>query len=137
MLNWLVDHNCGKGKFMLDVAEKFFWPCDEGKGWEACKEYCHTNATFKTDADTLIHLDRLEDYVEWMKDAHSMLANTKFEIKSIAEDKKRGMVLLYAIIYADNILGEEPQPIETDYVYAMKIEENKIKHITKIWYLNI
>ena len=27
--------------------------------------------------------------------------------------------------------------IETDYVYAMKIEENKIKHITKIWYLNI
>ena len=47
------------------------------------------------------------------------------------------MVLLYAIIYADNILGEEPQPIETDYVYAMKIEENKIKHIIKIWYLNI
>ena len=39
--------------------------------------------------------------------------------------------------YADNILGEEPQPIETEYVYVMKIEENKIKHITKIWYLNI
>ena len=137
MLGWLVDHNCGKGKFMLDVAEKFFWPCDEGKGWEACKEYCHPNATFKTDADTLVYLDRLEDYVEWMKDAHSMFANAKFEIKSIAEDKKRRMVLLYAIIYADNILCEEPQPIETEYVYVMKIEENKIKHITKIWYLNI
>ena len=67
---------------MLDVAEKFFWPCDEGKGWEACKEYCHPNATFKTDADTLVYLDRLEDYVEWMKDAHSMFANAKFEIKS-------------------------------------------------------
>ena len=137
MLLWLVDHNFGKGKFMLDVAEKFFWPCDEGKGWEACKDYCHPNATFRTDADTLVYLDRLEDYVEWMKDAHSMFANAKFEIKSIAEDKKRGMVLLYAIIYADNILGEEPQPIETEYVYVMKIEENKIKHITKIWYLNI
>ena len=34
MLGWLVDHNFGKGKFMLDVAEKFFWPCDKGKGWE-------------------------------------------------------------------------------------------------------
>ena len=45
---------------MLEVAEKFFWPCDEGKGWEACKEHCHPNATFKTDADTLINLDRLE-----------------------------------------------------------------------------
>ena len=122
---------------MLKVAESFFWPCDEGKGWDACKEYCHPDATFKTDADTLIHLDRLEDYVEWMKDAHSMLANAKFEIKSIAGDTKRGIVLLYAIIYADNILGEEPQPIETDYVYAMTIEDNKIKHITKIWYLNI
>ena len=122
---------------MLDVAEKFFWPCEEGKGWDACKEYCHPSATFKTDADTLVHLDRLEDYVEWMKDVHSIIANVKFEIKSIAEDTKRGMVLLYAIIYGDNILGEEPQPIETDYVYAMTIKENKIHHITKIWYLNI
>ena len=111
-------------------------PFDEGKGWEAFKEYYHPNAKLKIDADTLIHLDRLEDYVEWMKDAHSMLANTKFEIQSIAEYRKRGMVLLYAIIYAGNILGEEPQLIETDYVYAMKIKENKIKHITKIWYLN-
>jgi len=84
-----------------------------------------------------VHLDRLEDYVEWMKDAQSMLANANLEIKSIAEDTKRGMVLLYAIIYADNILGEEPQPIETDYVYAMTFKENKIHHITKIWYLNI
>ena len=42
------------------------------------------------------------------------------------------MVLLYAIIYGDNILGEEPQPIETIYVYAMIIKENKIHHITKI-----
>ena len=71
-----------------------------------------------------------------MKDAYSMLANTRLQIKSIAEDKKWGMVLLYAIIYADNILDEEPQPIETDYVYAIKIEENKIKHIAKIWYFN-
>ena len=122
---------------MLDVAEKFFWPCDEGKGWEACKEFRHANATFKTDADTIVPLDKLDDYVEWMKDVHSMMANIKFEIKSIAEDTKRGMVLLYAIIYGDNILGEEPQPIETVYVYAMTIKENKIHHITKIWYLNI
>ena len=42
-----------------------------------------------------------------------MIANVEFEIKSIAEDTKRGMVLLYAIIYGDTILGEEPQPIET------------------------
>ena len=61
-----------------------------------------------------------------------MMANVKFEIKSIAEDTKRGMVLLYDIIYGDNILGEEPQPIETIYVYAMIIKENKIHHITKI-----
>ena len=37
MLRFTIDHNVGKGKFMLDVAEKFFWPCDEGKGWEAGK----------------------------------------------------------------------------------------------------
>ena len=116
---------------MLDVAEKFFWPCDEGKGWEACKKYCHPNATFKTDADTLIHLDRLEDYVEWMKDAHSMLANTKFEIKSIAEDKKRGMVLLYAIIYADNILGKNRSQLKLIMFMQLKLKKIKLNTLQK------
>ena len=84
-----------------------------------------------------MHLDGLENYVEWLKDVHSMMANVKFEIKSIAEATKRGMFLLYATIYGDNILGEEPRAIEIGSVYAITIKENKIHHITKIWYFHI
>ena len=122
---------------MLGVAEKFFWPCDEGKGWDSCKEYCHPNATFKTDADTLVHLDRLEDYVECLKDAHSMLANAKFEIESIAEDIKRGRFCCMLSFMQTTFWAKNPNQSKMDYVYAMTFKENKIHHITKIWYLNI
>ena len=50
-----------------------------------------------------------------MKDAKCILGNTKFGIRSIAEDAKRNMVLLFSIVYPD-ILDEEPQPIEADNV---------------------
>ena len=84
---------------MLDIAEKFFWPCDEGKGWDYCKEYCHPNATFKTDADTLVHLDRLEDYVEWTRARDTAIQSSLLEATppvahSIADipDPPRGLL---------------------------------------------
>ena len=123
---------------MLKVAENFFWPCEEGKGWEACRKFCHEGATFKTDADTLKHLDKLEDYVEWMKEVHNMLTDISFEIKGLAADQERKVVLLYAVIKGKIALENEiPQPGETDYVYSMTFEGDKIKHITKIWYFNV
>jgi len=122
---------------MLETAEKFFWPCDEGKGWEACRQFCHEDATFTTDADTLKHLDKLDDYVEWMKEAHNMLSDVSFEIKGLAADTTRNVVLLYAVIKGQIALGNDPQPIQTDYVYSMSFEDGKIKHITKIWYFNV
>ena len=32
----------------LKTARLFFDECDGGKGWEACKVYCHANASFET-----------------------------------------------------------------------------------------
>ena len=50
---------------ILQIAENFFWPCDEGKGWEACRKYCHDNASFETEAESLAEVSTLKDYVEW------------------------------------------------------------------------
>ena len=35
---------------MLESAKLFFDACETGKGWEVCKDYCHTNASFSAQA---------------------------------------------------------------------------------------
>ena len=49
------------------VAELFFDACETGKGWEVCKEYCHSDATFSAQATALTEISNLEGYTEWMK----------------------------------------------------------------------
>ncbi|SVE52714.1 uncharacterized protein METZ01_LOCUS505568, partial [marine metagenome] len=36
-----------------EKAMEFFKACEEGKGWQACKEYCITNASFSSQAEPL------------------------------------------------------------------------------------
>ena len=31
---------------MLDIAKSFFTACETGKGWDGCKAYCTSDATF-------------------------------------------------------------------------------------------
>ena len=31
---------------MTEVARGFFEACEEGKGWDGCREYCASDATF-------------------------------------------------------------------------------------------
>jgi len=52
---------------MQEVAAKFFDACETGGGWEACREYCHPEATFSAQAGALAEIDTLESYTEWMK----------------------------------------------------------------------
>lgn len=35
---------------MLDTAESFFDACESGKGWDACRPYCHPEAAFSAQA---------------------------------------------------------------------------------------
>jgi len=36
----------------LTVARAFFNACDFGKGWDGCKQFCHHDASFETEAET-------------------------------------------------------------------------------------
>ena len=38
---------------ITEVAERFFEACETGKGWDACKEYCRSDATFSAQAEAL------------------------------------------------------------------------------------
>ena len=46
------------------IAEKFFEACETGKGWEGCKAYCKTGATFSAQAEPLAGVKNLQQYTD-------------------------------------------------------------------------
>ena len=122
----------------LNTARAFFDACDYGKGWSACKKYCHPDATFETEAETLANVDTMEIYCDWMVDALAMFdENVEIEVKAEAHDQTRDIVLIYAEIRGNVIIGPKPMFAKTDYVYVIQFDEEKIKHMTKVWELKL
>ena len=123
---------------ILTTARAFFDACDYGKSWSECERYCHPNATFETEAETLKNVDTLAIYCDWMVDALAMFdENVAVEIKAEAHDQTRDIVLIYAEIRGNVIIWPEPMFAKTNYVYAIQFDEGKIRHMTKIWELKL
>ena len=122
----------------LKTARLFFNECDGGKGWEACKTYCHADASFETEAETLAAIVTLDTYCDWMIDALTMFDDTvEVEVKAEAHDETRDIVLVYAEIRGNIIIGPEPMYAKTDYVYVMHFDGGKIRHMSKVWELRL
>ena len=67
-----------------------------------------------------------------MTDAIDMFDdNVEIEIKAEAYDRQRDIVLIYAEIRGNLILGPEPLFAKTDYVYVLKFDYGKISHLAK------
>ena len=49
------------------TARDFFEACETGKGWHACKAFCHESATFACQADALADVKSIAGYADWMK----------------------------------------------------------------------
>lgn len=121
-----------------DVAEKFFDAVDTGKGWEVCSAYCHPDATFAAQAGPLAEIGTVEDYAEWMKGMMGLLPDGEYEVKSFAVDPDRENVSVYAVFRGTHTGEGGPVPptgerLETDYVYVMEFDGDRIGHMTKIW----
>ncbi|MES0824466.1 ester cyclase [Ruegeria sp. SCP11] len=119
------------------TARQFFEACDTGKGWDACKEYCHEGATFSAQADTLSELNTLEGYADWMQGLLTPIPDGHYELKSFATDNERGIVNVFAVFHGTHSVdGPVPatgEKLAADYVYAMEFDGDKINHMTKIW----
>lgn len=123
---------------MKVTAERFFEACDSGKGWEACQRFCHSAATFSAQADALAGIDTLEGYTEWAKNLLTPVPNGGYEVRSFAVDEDRRNVAVYSVFRGTHTGDGGPVPptgkqIETDYVYVMQFDGDKIRHMTKIW----
>ena len=122
----------------LKTAEKFFEACETGKGWEACKVYCHPDATFSAQAAVLADMKTIEEYTQWWKGMLIPLPDGKYKVRFFAEDKDRQCVVAYAVFHGTQTGPGGPieptgRTIVSDYVYAMQFEGNLIQHLTKIW----
>ena len=122
----------------LESAMKFFDACETGKGWDACKTYCHSGATFSSQTSVLADIDSLEAYTEWMKGLLTPIPDGRYELKSFSEDKERNIVITFAVFHGIQTGPGGPvdptgNTVEADYVYAIQFEGDLIKHMTKIW----
>jgi predicted ester cyclase len=119
-------------------AERFFDACETGKGWEVCQQYCHEGATFSAQAGALAQVDTLQAYTDWMKGLFTPVPDGSYEVRGFAVDDARNSVLAYAVFRGTHSGGGGPVPptgrrVEADYVYVMKFDGDRIRHMTKIW----
>ena len=123
---------------MTDTARSFFEACETGQGWDRCKEWCHDGATFSCQADALAEVDTLAGYTEWTKGILGPIPDGHYELKGFATDPERGTVIAAAIFKGTQSGEGGPvaptgKAVATDYVYVMKFDGAKIRHMTKIW----
>lgn len=52
---------------ITETAGKFFAACETGKGWNGCKDYCTSNATFASQSEPLADIKTLEGFANWMQ----------------------------------------------------------------------
>lgn len=121
-----------------NAAQKFFDACETGKGWAACSAYAHPDATFSAQADALQEVTTLEAYTEWMKGLFTPVPDGDYTLKAFAVDPERQTALAFAVFHGTHTDEGGPVPptgkrVEADYVYAMRFQDGKIRHMTKIW----
>jgi predicted ester cyclase len=121
------------------IAKDFFTACEAGKGWEVCKAYCTPDATFAAQAEPLAGVTTLAQYTDWMKGLMTIMPDGRYEIKSFATDTDRNNVAAYGVFSGTHTGHGGPCPptgrsTQTDYVYVMQFEGDKISHMTKIWH---
>jgi hypothetical protein len=123
---------------MSETAMAFFDACETGKGWDVCQAWCHADASFACQAATLAEISTLKDYTEWMKGLFTPLPDLTYEIAAFATDVERNAVAVYGIVHGTQTGAGGPAPptgnaVTADYVYVMRFDGDKIRHMTKIW----
>ena len=123
---------------IVEIAEQFFEACETGGGWEKCQQYCHPDATFAAQAAALEGVDNLQAYTEWMKGLLTPVPDGRAEVQSFAVDEARGKVVVYGVFRGTQTGEGGPVPptgksVAADYVYDMSFDDDKIRHMTKIW----
>lgn len=120
------------------IAETFLDACETGKGWDACRAFCHPDASFAAQSDALADVDTVEGYTNWMQGILQVLPDGRYELNALAEDASRNTVVASAVFRGTHTGEGGPvaptgRSTETDYVYLLRFEAERIRSMTKVW----
>jgi predicted ester cyclase len=124
---------------ITETAAAFFEACETGRGWDECAQYCHPDAVFAAQSEALGDVTTVQAYTEWLKGLYTFVTDTDYEIRGFGTDPERDCVLVYAVFSGTHTGDGGPIPptgksTATDYVYALRFDDGRIAHMTKIWH---
>lgn len=122
---------------LKDTAFEFFDACETGKGWDACKAFCHPGASFAAQADALAGVTTVEAYSEWMKGLLVPVPDGRYELTGFAVDEDRGTVVAAAVFHGTHTVDAGTPPTgktaASDYCYVIGFTDGKVSNMVKIW----
>ena len=135
----------------LETTKTFFDSCENGDGWEGCKKYCASGATFRSQGGAF-HPPQvpepnlggsLENYTEWMKlIAKEVMPECYLTDVIYAYDETSRTAIFSGIFNGKHTKTPEganlPPPTQkttaSDYVYKIHFNgSGKIDSVVKIW----
>ena len=121
----------------MENIQAFFDACEQGKGWEVCKQYCLEDAAFECD---VLPPQNLQAYTEWMKGlVAGPMPDAKYEVMSKTQGEGHSV---YCAKFLATHTGEggpvaasdPPKKTACDYVYIIWYNgEHKVTRMRKIW----
>ena len=116
----------------------FLDACETGKGWQACQDYCHQDASFEAQADALAEVTTLEGYCEWMKAMYTPMPDAHYEMQQFNFDEDSNSALAFAVFHGTHTgeggpVSPTSNSTASHYVYHIVLDDDRIRHVTKIW----
>lgn len=120
-------------------ARRFFDACESGKGWDACRAYCHPDATFSAQSHALEEISTVEGYCDWMQAICTTMPDANYDLRFFGVDESGDSVAAVAVFKGTHTAEGGPVPptgksVASDYAYLMLFDDGRIRHMTKVWH---
>ena len=135
----------------LDNARAFYDACEKGEGWEKCKNYCTSNAIFRSQGG-LYHPPiasepnlggDLENYVRWMEVIVNKVMPKCYLTDVVSSYDAKTETAIFSAIFngkhtktpkGSNLPSPTKKSVKSDYVYRIHFNaEGMIDSLVKIW----
>ena len=124
----------------FDIAKEFFHACEKPLGWQACRKFATSDATFKAQSEPIAEITSLDAYCDWMHAFGTITAmGSSYTLHFQAWDEEQRTGLFYATFHGTHVGAGGPveptgKSTDSDYVYAITLnDDDKVVHMTKIW----
>ncbi len=124
----------------FETATAFFHACEGLKGWDGCREFVASGASFTAQSEPVADLTTVEEYCDWMAGlGNGPLPGCSYDLHSAAWDEGSRTALFFATFNGVHTGDGGPVPAtgkatQSHYVYAITVDEaGKVSAMTKIW----